>query len=81
MTYSWNFTTTWIVTVETKDTHVRIVDKHFGIRITYIGTGDYTRRLRLNIDVMPASLSWCRFNSELVRKALLQLVPTKVLLL
>ena len=29
----------------------------------------------------PASLSWCRFNSELVRKALLQLVPTKVLLL
>ena len=29
----------------------------------------------------PASLSWCRFNSELVRKALLQLVQTKVLLL
>jgi hypothetical protein len=47
-----NFTTTWIVTVETKDTHVRIVEKHFGIRITYIGTGYYTRRLRQNIDVM-----------------------------
>jgi FtsH-binding integral membrane protein len=29
----------------------------------------------------PASLSWCRFNSELVRKALLQLVQTKVVLL
>ena len=39
-------------TVETKHTHVRIVEKHFGIRITYIGTVDYTRRLRLNIDVM-----------------------------